>query len=207
MKPCNDNTAASRLTLASASPRRLQLLREHGYAFVAIEPPLPEPKHLDAALCPEARAEAISYFKASSVAQDSDTGFILAGDTITALGDQVFGKPTDREDARRILLALLGTTHQVITGIALINAATGQRRLQHAVTAVTMRSMTDLELQHYLDSQAWVGKAGAYGIQDHHDLFVESIDGSYSNVVGFPMELVAPMLADWGVFPQENKDS
>ncbi len=207
MKPCDDNTTATRLTLASASPRRLELLRARGYAFVAIEPPLPEPKHLDPALSPAARAEAISYFKASSVARDSDTGFILAGDTITALGNHVFGKPTDREDARRILLALIGTTHQVITGIALLDAATGRRRLEHAVTAVTMRSMTDLELQTYLDSQAWVGKAGAYGIQDQHDPFVESIAGSYSNVVGFPMELVATMLADWGVFPQESRDS
>ncbi len=98
-----------------------------------------------------------------------------------------------------ILSALSGTTHEVITGVTLLNAATGARLIDHDVTAVTMKAMPEPDLEAYLATDGWRGKAGAYGIQDRGDAFIERIDGSFTNVVGFPMELVSRMLSRWGL--------
>ena len=188
-----------RLILASASPRRPALLREYGYTFEVIEPRLHEPDELAGNPTPEAQAEALSYFKARSAADVVNEGIILAADTVVALEDCQFGKPADRDDARRILQALTGTTHTVITGVTLLDAATGERLIQHDSTAVTMKPMTEAEMERYLDTGAWEGKAGAYGIQDRGDAFVERTEGSFTNVVGLPMELVSAMLEKWEV--------
>ena len=118
-------------------------------------------------------------------------------DTIAALDGCVFGKPADRADAKHILNRLAGTTHEVITGVTLLDAVTGTRQIEHDVTRVTMKALSDDEIEAYLDTGAWEGKAGAYGIQDKGDAFVTRIEGSFSNVVGFPMELISAMLARW----------
>ena len=193
---------SSRFYLASASPRRAELLRTHGYTFEVRIPRFDEPRADDLRLPPPQLAEALSYFKARSVAEQLSQGVVLAADTVVALGDRIFGKPVDRDDARRILEALVGTTHQVITGVTLLDAASGRRSLAHDATLVTMRPMSAPELDDYLATGAWQGKAGAYGIQDHGDAFVTAVTGSFSNVVGLPMELVCPMLAEWGITPQ-----
>jgi septum formation protein len=195
----NSTRGASRLILASASPRRASLLREHGYGFEVIEPPLDEPDHLADEASPVHRAEALSYFKARSAAALVERGTILAGDTIVSLRDQIFGKPIDRADAKRILSSLSGTTHQVITAVTLLDAATGKRLIRHDTTAVTMKQLSEVELEAYLETGAWAGKAGAYGIQDRADAFITSTQGSFTNVVGLPMELVAEMLDEWGL--------
>jgi len=181
-----------KLILASASPRRAELLREHGYEFSVFQPPLPEPSYEH--LAPAQLAEALSFFKASSVAEHLDQGWVLGADTVAALGEEVFGKPADRRDAERILRALAGTTHEVITGVTLLDAASDRRLMRHDVTAVAMRALSDAQLTAYLDSNEWAGKAGAYGIQDRGDEFVSRIEGSFTNVVGLPMELLADML-------------
>ncbi|MCK4658603.1 MAG: septum formation protein Maf [Phycisphaerae bacterium] len=186
---------ARELVLASASPRRAQLLREAGYAFTVVEPPIPEPETLPKSVTAAQAAEALSYFKACAVADIVRGGWILAADTIVAHGDEMFGKPADQADARRILTRLMNTTHQVITGVTLLDTAGRHRIISHDVTRVTMRRLTSDELDEYLAGGAWEGKAGAYGIQDHHDPFVESIEGSFSNVVGLPMELLCRMFA------------
>lgn len=205
--PLSDNPFVApghpvRFILASESPRRAELLRDHGFHFDVVRPPLPEPSELAGCRCPTELAESLSFYKARSVAAEVISGVILAADTVSALHDDIFGKPRDRADAARILRALTGTTHQVITGVTVLDAATRRRQLAHNVTYVTMRAMTDAELESYLDTNAWVGKAGAYGIQDHGDRFVTRFEGSFSNVVGLPMELVADMLAKFGVVPQ-----
>lgn len=174
-------------------------MREHGYPVEIIAPPLREPGPLPGDLTPTQQAEAVSYFKAQSVARGLNEGWILAGDTIAALKGRIFGKPVDREDAKNILAALSGTTHEVITGVTLLDAATGARLIDHDVTTVTMKAMPDAELAAYLATDGWRGKAGAYGIQDRGDAFIERIDGSFTNVVGFPMELVSRMLSQWGL--------
>ena len=189
------------LILASQSPRRAALLHECGYEFDIVNPPLREPERLPGGPTPAQLAEALGFFKARSAAETVDRGIILAGDTVVALRDRLFGKPENRADARRILRILAGTTHQVITGVALVSAATDERQIGHDATAVTMRTVSEEELDAYLDTEAWAGKAGAYGIQDDDDPFVERIDGSFTNVVGLPMELVSRMLGAWGIFP------
>ena len=127
-----------------------------------------------------------------------EEGWILAGDTIVSLSGRVIGKPADREDARSILQALAGTTHKVITGVTLLDVAGATRLIQYDSTVVMMRSLCDDEIEQYLNTGAWEGKAGAYGIQDRGDAFVERIDGSFTNVVGLPMELVGRMLDQFG---------
>ena len=185
------------LILASASPRRAELLREHGYEFEIIRSPLPEPVEFARELSSVERAEASSDFKAQSVAKLVAVGWILAADTIASLSGHVFGKPVDRDDARRILQSLSGTTHQVITGVTLLDASDGSTLTHHDSTDVTMRRLMEREIEDYLDSGVWGGKAGAYGIQDQGDAFVERIDGSFTNVVGLPMELVKRMLDEF----------
>jgi septum formation protein len=197
-----------RLILASASPRRAELLRQHGHTF-DIVPPDDEPAHLFDHLPPTEHAEALSLHKAQNVAARLDAGLILAADTIAALAGRIIGKPIDRDHARKIITALAGTTHQVITGVTLLDAAAGRAHTAagrahtaagrahtaHDITAVTMRPLSSNDIERYLDTDDWQGKAGAYGIQDHGDRFVTGIKGSFTNVVGLPMELLATMLA------------
>ncbi len=187
----------SPLVLASSSPRRAELLRESGYRFEVVPPGLQEPQdetlHVDAA----AYAESLAYFKARSVAGRHAADTILAADTISVSREGIFGKPADRDDARRILSRLAGSTHSVITGVALLHPETDQRMIEHEVSVIRMRPIDDDELEAYLDSGDWRGKAGAYGIQDHGDRFVESYEGSLSNIVGLPMELVCRMFDGW----------
>ena len=186
------------VVLASSSPRRQMLLREGGVRFDVAAPPLPEPVASVEHLPPRQQAEALSYFKASAVvrsrsADASEIGRpVLAADTLVALGDEVFGKPTDPDDARRMLRALSSQPHQVITGVCII---VGSRRLIASdVTTVSMRTMTEQEIDDYIASGEWEGKAGAYAIQETADRFVVGLDGSFSNVVGLPVELVQDML-------------
>lgn len=212
---------APRLILASASPRRAELLREYGYDFDVVPASVEEPSPPEDLANPVEWAESVSLLKAESVAAlvqafpkiplplgekervegvlgySQNDCWILSGDTVAAIGDRIFGKPADRADADRILRSLAGTTHRVITGVTLLDAETGKRLTCHDITLVTMRPLSDREIADHLDSNAWQGKAGAYGIQDRGDAFVERIDGSFTNVVGFPMELIRGMLDQW----------
>jgi len=184
----------SKFVLASASPRRAHLLREAGFEFDVIASPQDEPNSFPPHMSPVEQAEFLSRFKAESVARIAPGRLILAADTIAAMGNRVFGKPLDRADAERILRTLCGTTHFVVTGVTLIEGASGSSNTIHDVTQVTMRQISDSRLDDYLETGSWQGKAGAYGIQDHNDPFVEHIDGSFTNVMGLPMEIVRELL-------------
>ncbi len=194
----------TRLVLASGSPQRSALLKDHGYQFVKSPPQIDEPQQLSEGTSPVRQAEALSYFKARSVADRLDEGIVIAADTVVALAETVFGKPRDRADARRILTSLGGTTHEVITGVTILDAAKRRRLIRSESTAVTMRLLSDTELESYLDTGAWAGKAGAYGIQDQGDPFVRTISGSFTNVVGLPMELLSRMFAELAGAPCES---
>ena len=115
---------------------------------------------------------------------------------IKALASPDFGVTSEAE---RALAALTGTTHDVITGVTLLNVETGARLIRHETTAVTMKPMFKDTLERYLKSGLWQGKAGAYGIQDSSDANIEHLEGSYSNVVGLPIELVEQLCADAGI--------
>lgn len=188
-----DLTSQPRLILASSSPRRRQLLAEAGLQFQVVAPPLPEPNQQSEGLSPAEHAEALAYFKARAVADLHPDALVLGADTVVAAAGRLLGKADDPEQARAMLESLSGTRHQVITGVALLGPG-GKRLITSDVTWVTMRKMTGQEIQAYVDSGEWVGKAGAYAIQMTADRYVEKLEGSFSNVVGLPMELVTRLL-------------
>ncbi len=185
------------LLLASTSPRRLDLLKEHGYLFEASPPPFEEPDEKHPHVPPTLHAESIAFFKACSVARKYPGATILAADTFATLHNEIIGKPKDRDHAKRILTRLSDTRHDVVTGVALLHPASGHRMLRHSVSGVRVRSLSEDMIQSYLDTGEWEGKAGAYGIQEQGDGFVASLDGSFTNVVGLPMELLAQMFEQW----------
>ncbi len=194
MNEPTDNSLTPSFVLASASPRRAQLLTEAKYDFTAVPPPLNEPAPAPGAM-PSQVAESLAYFKARSVLESNDPDVpVLGADTVVALDGEIFGKPRDVDHAREILGRLAGTRHQVMTGVALL-CPSGTRLIASATTHVRMRDVPAAALEEYIATGLWEGKAGAYGIQDDEDPFVESIEGSFSNVVGLPMELLQGMFA------------
>lgn len=180
--------------LASASPRRRDLCQEKGYRFRVEVSEVAEPSTLPFGT-PEAYATHTAWLKASSVAARVPE-CVVGADTVVAADDgDIIGKPLDRADAERILRTLMGTRHRVITGICLALPDLRVCLVDHVTTTVEMRPLTDDDFRAYLDTGLWMGKAGAYGIQDKEDPFVASIDGSFSNVVGLPMERLDELLA------------
>ncbi len=190
------------LILASSSPRRRQLMQEAGYTFTVVEPAVQEPERMGADVPPTHQAEALSYFKARSIAAIQEAGLVIGADTVVACEGLVWGKPLDLEDARRTLHALVGRRQDVITGVTLLDASSGRRMISHDTTVVSMRDLPEETIEAYLLTGDWAGKAGAYGIQDRGDAFIERVDGSFTNVVGLPMELLATMLIEWGYRPR-----
>ncbi|MBN1554874.1 MAG: septum formation protein Maf [Phycisphaerae bacterium] len=182
-----------RLILASASPRRRELLARAGYDFDVQPPVMDEPNHLPAGLPPVSHAESLAYFKARGVAETRSDARVLGADTVVAAGGRILGKPSDADDARRMLTELSHNQHAVITGVALLGP--GEERVIAAdVTHVTMRPMSPEEIEDYVASGEWQGKAGAYAIQETADRFIVSLEGSFTNVVGLPMELLGRLL-------------
>jgi len=197
-------TATTRLVLASSSPRRRQLLAEAGYAFDAVDPPVGEPDHGCHLLPPRQQAESLAYFKARSVAERLPEAVVLGADTVVACAGRVLGKPSGPEEALDMLRRLSGRRHAVITGVALLGPG-AIRLIASDVTHVTMRPITDEEIGAYVASQEWRGKAGAYAIQETADRFVREVEGSFSNVVGLPMELLARMMRELEAHGQSHK--
>jgi septum formation protein len=178
--------------LASSSERRRRLLEEAGYDFEVVVPKLGEDRlHPQD---PTVLAESLAYAKARQVADRLDRNIVIGADTIVSLQGRVIGKPADETEAREILRKLSGSTHEVITGVCLVNARRGERLLGSDLTRVTLRKLSDSELDAYVHSGEGFGKAGAYAIQESGDRFVQRLDGSFTNVVGLPMPLLARML-------------
>lgn len=180
--------------LASRSPRRRELLAEAGYRFRVVPPPLDEPPP-GPGTTPAHLAEALAYFKASSVLARHPDSIVLGADTVVALGDEVFGKAQDEPHAREILSVFSGTRHRVITALALIlpppRPGGGEHRLlASTATHVSMRRLAAEEIDRYVASGQWRDKAGAYAIQEGADAFIEKVEGSFTNVIGLPMELL-----------------
>ena len=176
------------LVLASASPRRRALLQAAGIAFRVVEPRVDEhdPERGD----PHAVALANAVRKAEAVSGDA----VLGADTVVAVGDRLLGKPRDAAHARELLAALSGTTHRVVTGVALV--AGGRTRTRSVETRVTMRPLSPAEIEAYVASGEAMGKAGAYAIQETADRFVTALDGPFDNVVGLPVDAVRELLEE-----------
>jgi septum formation protein len=190
-----ESSSTPRLILASASPRRRQLLSEAGYTFTV------EPTNIDetvpADMLPSDVALHLAQAKANTAAHKFPDAVVLGADTVVAFGDQVLGKPADAADARNMLGLLAGTTHIVITGVCVVHLNADFTKCRHMMSAVKMRALTRLEIDRYVDSNQWRGKAGGYGIQDS-DPFVTRLSGSHTNIVGLPMTLVRDLLAEAG---------
>lgn len=182
-----------RFILASASPRRRRLLAEAGYDFEVVPPPVEEPRSLSDGLMPSRQAEALAYFKARSVAERARRAVVLGADTVVAASGKILGKAADEAEARAMLDELAGIRHAVITGVTLLRPG-GKRTMTSVLTWVTMRPMSREEIDAYVASGEWVGKAGAYAIQESADRYVERVEGSWTNVVGLPMERVTRLL-------------
>jgi len=190
-------TARPAIVLASRSPRRRELLAVMGLDFEVVPSPLPEPMTRAHPVRPAAWAEALAFFKASSVTAVRPRAVVIGADTVVTDGRRLFGQPADADEARTILSALSGTAHQVITGVAVV-APVG-RWIGHEVTRVRMKPMSPRQLDDYIGSGLWQGKAGAYGIQDRDEPFVELLGGSFNNVVGLPTDLLRQLLQRAGV--------
>ncbi len=187
---------APRLVLASASPRRLALLRQ-----VGIEPDLVEPAALDEAPGaddrPAALAARLATAKAAAVAARHPDCFVLAADTVVALGRRVLPKAEDEATARRCLERLSGRRHRVHGGLA-VHAPGGRGAWRLVETVVTFKRLEAAEIDAYLAAGEWRGKAGGYAIQGRAAGFVRRINGSYSNVVGLPLHETVALLRGLG---------
>jgi septum formation protein len=194
----------SRLILASSSPRRIQLLHEAKFHPEVVHPEVAE-RSFDF-LTPSELARFNARLKAAAVAGLYPDAVVLGADTVVALGTEVFGKPRDLDDAGRMLRKLAGKTHEVITGIALIETNIGRITLRAICSTVTLRSLSTTEIDTYLKIVNPLDKAGAYAAQHEANVIIERINGSFTNVVGLPMELIRPLLHSVGVHPSLESD-
>jgi septum formation protein len=173
-----------RLVLASASPRRRDLL-----AQIGIRPDACWPADLDESPLPRElprdHAVRLAQAKAEAVAATEPDALVLAADTVVAVGRRILGKPRDEDEAAAFLKLLSGRRHRVVTAVAL--AGHGRTRLRAVETAVRFKRLSEAEIRGYLASGEWRGKAGGYAIQGRAAAFVPWIGGSYTNVVGLPL--------------------
>ena len=183
------------LVLASASPRRQELLRNAGIAFEVQpshipEDPLPGESATDC-------AERLAREKALAVARLRPQEVVLGADTVVVVAGELLGKPMDGGDAARMLRLISGREHSVITGVCIV--AGGQWSVGSETTVVTVSEISELEIAHYIGSGEPMDKAGAYAIQGIASRWIPRIEGDYSNVVGLPVALVWRMLRQAGV--------
>jgi nucleoside triphosphate pyrophosphatase len=181
-----------RLTLASGSPARRELLTRHGYTFevrpAAIEEPL-EAGQGD----PRSYVQQIAWMKAAAVAEQINHGVVLAADTVGWCDDKPVLKPADEDDARRILRKLAGRSHELWTGVCLWRKPDRLQIAWQESSRVTMKPLTEDAISNYLCTRQWEGCSGAYAIQEEDDPLL-TVEGSISNVIGLPMESLARYL-------------
>jgi septum formation protein len=202
------------IILASGSPRRRELLREAGYNFTV----MPPAEDVECGVCsefgPAGLVTDLAYRKAAAVRKklENETpslphsptpALILAADTVAECDGFILGKPRDEHDARAMLTELSGRVHRVLTGVCLWRLEGGTPLIRVAVTKLRMDKLTDAQLDEYIASGQWEGKAGAFGYQDRLG-WVHIVEGSESNVVGLPLELLAEMLVEVGAESREQ---
>jgi septum formation protein len=184
-----------RLILASASPRRAELLRQLGLRFEVVTSEAAEFAHEH--LSPLELCQLNAHRKARAVAKKFPDALVLAADTLVFLEDEVLGKPANLGEARRMLERLQGRTHQVVTGVVLVQWRAHRERVFAVSTDMRLRALTSSQIRDYLARVNPLDKAGAYAVQEHGELIIEEISGSYTNVVGLPLEHVQEELQTW----------
>ncbi len=180
------------LYLASRSPRRRDLLARLGVPYTVRPADIDE--MLDPELDAQANARELAMQKARAVAADLEVGWVLGADTIVVIGGEVLGKPEDAADAERMFSSLTGRTHTVVTGLALVDALSGEAIADSVATKVTLRSASPAEAAAYVATGEPLDKAGAYGAQALGAVFIERVEGCYYNVVGLPVARLYRML-------------
>jgi septum formation protein len=188
------------LILASASPRRSELLKQLGVEFQIVPSDASE-LHNDELTAREL-CQVNAYRKARAVAKKYPDALVLGADTLVYLETNLMGKPRNLTEAFQMLEKLQGRTHQVVTAICLMNLRNHRQSIFADTTNVTFRPLNAVEIQRYLIQINPLDKAGAYAIQENGDLIVEKISGSYTNVVGLPVEKLREQLAAWPAGPR-----
>jgi septum formation protein len=183
------------IILASASPRRSELLRQIGVEFNVVTCDTPEIH--DGELTAREIAQVNAYRKARNVAKKHPDALVLGADTLVYLETILMGKPGSLEHAYQMLEQLQGRTHDVVTAVCLLNLRNHRQRIFTEVTNVTFRPLDAVKIRRYLTKVNPLDKAGAYAIQEEGDLIVEKIAGSYTNVVGLPVERLQVELQAW----------
>ena len=186
-----------KIILASKSPRRQELLKNLGITDFDVIPAKGE-EHIVDDLSPEDEVCSIALCKAREVAAAHKDDVVIAADTLVFLDGNPLGKPKDRSDAFRMLKALSGREHSVLTGVAVIYG--GRELCECESTRVFFRDMTGEEIERYIDSGEPMDKAGAYGIQGLGSVFIPRIEGDYFNVMGLPLSKLYSMLQKMGIF-------
>ncbi len=181
------------LILASSSPRRRELLTEAGYRFTIVEPAATAECGVCSRESPPELVARLAWQKAKDVVARTQQGIVVGCDTVAECNNQILGKPADERHARQMLELLSGREHRVYSGLCVWPVPDGEPRVEVARTLLRMDMLSEAAISEYLASGLWIGKAGAFGYQDRLG-WVHVVEGSESNVVGLPMELLAEML-------------
>lgn len=188
-----------RFVLASSSPRRRELLAALGFEFDVVPSSVPEVHQPGES--PEEYVARLSRDKAAAVAAKHADRWVIAADTTVLMGDTLLEKPADPDDAKRMLAAIAGKTHVVYTGVTLQNLAAGWHETRVAESEVRMLPLAAREIDWYVATGEPLDKAGAYAVQGIGAMFIDSVHGSYTNVVGLPLALLYQMLRKAGIDP------
>ncbi len=182
------------IVLASASPRRRDILIQAGYKLIIEKSNIDESQFPTDKIEPCKYAEQLALAKAKDVAANYPGQIVLGADTIVDFDGEIIGKPADEKEAEEIVCKLFSKPHKVITGVAIVGINDNTEIVTNDVTVVYPKKMTPEQIQEHLLSGTWKDKAGAYAIQETGDRFVERIEGSMTNVVGLPLELITSLL-------------
>jgi len=186
----------TKIVLASASPRRAELLRHVGLEFEVMVSEVEEKLTPD--LEPAAQVEQLALRKASAVAAALDRGIVIGADTVVVQEGRILGKPADAQEAIEMLQLLQGKGHEVYTGVALVDAKSSVKLVEHEMTRVFFNALSEETIRRYVATGEPLDKAGAYAIQGKAALFINHIEGCYYNVVGLPLARLATMLRKLG---------
>ncbi|MBU1260613.1 MAG: septum formation protein Maf [Planctomycetes bacterium] len=187
-------TEKMRFILASASPRRKELLTKAGFQFDIVVSNIDEAQLLIKELSPAQFACKAALAKANDVAERFKNRLIVAADTIADFNGKIIGKAEDAGHAEQITRKLFSEPHKIITAIAMVKKDSGLELVEYDTTVVYPRKMSEKQLAEHIASEVWKDKAGAYAIQEGGDEFIDHIEGSETNVMGFSMELFGKMI-------------
>ncbi len=180
--------------LASASPRRKQLLAEVGYEFKVSVPAIDESALSAEGVNPREYAERLALAKAKNVAEKFPKSLVVGADTVVDFDGEIIGKPSDAKEAEQITRKLFSKPHKVITAVVIVRLSDGIELVESDSTTIYPKKMSDEQIAKHIKSKSWQDKAGAYAIREQGDEFIERIEGSLTNVMGLPMELLGRLL-------------